>query len=190
MWTIHDVARHGSLHRAKAVFRCAGEDVAPEAACALAEHGDHLQKAPTSFPMTYADIQKPALPYRYEFGLDELEAAQACVDAHGFAVVKQVLSAELVKSFRNRFYRLLTRTGHWATARATPTPPLSNTPLHCGNCSTTSPICGSSGSSARRTSSPSTAQPRFCAIPVRRRSRGTLTGTASVKAPRKMPAMS
>ena len=35
--------------------------------------------------MAYADIQKPALSYCYEFGLDELEAAQACVDAHGFA---------------------------------------------------------------------------------------------------------
>ena len=50
--------------------------------------------------MAYTDIQKPALPYRYEFGLDELEAAQACVDTHGFAVVKQVLSEELVKELQ------------------------------------------------------------------------------------------
>jgi len=36
-------------------------------------------------------LQKPQLAYRYAFGLDELEAAQACVEAHGFAVVKQLL---------------------------------------------------------------------------------------------------
>ena len=51
--------------------------------------------------MTYADIQKPALSYRYEFGLNALEAAQACVDAHGFAVVKHVLSEELVEELQD-----------------------------------------------------------------------------------------
>ncbi len=36
-------------------------------------------------------LQKPQLAYRYAFGLDELEAAQACVEAHGFAMIKQRL---------------------------------------------------------------------------------------------------
>lgn len=41
-------------------------------------------------------MQKPRLAYQYEFGLDEVEAAQACVEAHGFAVLKDVLSLAMV----------------------------------------------------------------------------------------------
>ncbi|MFN8491440.1 MAG: hypothetical protein U0350_27835 [Caldilineaceae bacterium] len=36
-------------------------------------------------------LQKPQFAYRSEFGLDELVAAQACVEAHEFAMVKQLL---------------------------------------------------------------------------------------------------
>ena len=57
--------------------------------------------------MAYADIQKPALSYRYEFGLDALEAAQACVEAHGFAVVKQVLSEELVEELQESVLQVI-----------------------------------------------------------------------------------
>ena len=57
--------------------------------------------------MAYADIQKPALSYRYEFKLDELDAARACVDAHGFAVVKQVLTGELVEELQESVRQVL-----------------------------------------------------------------------------------
>jgi len=36
------------------------------------------------------------LPYRYEFNRDELDAIKACNDAHGFAVVKGVLTPQQV----------------------------------------------------------------------------------------------
>lgn len=57
--------------------------------------------------MAYTDIQKPALSYRYEFGLNELEAAQACVDAHGFAVVKQVLTEDLVAELQDAVLQVI-----------------------------------------------------------------------------------
>ena len=46
------------------------------------------------------EIQKPDLTYCYEFTLDELDAAQACVDAHGFTVIKQMLSQERVEDLK------------------------------------------------------------------------------------------
>lgn len=45
-------------------------------------------------------IPKPNLPYRYEFSLDELEAASACVEAHGFGVLKQVLPPAMVEDLQ------------------------------------------------------------------------------------------
>ncbi len=50
--------------------------------------------------MNSATLQKPELAYRYEFGLDEVEAAQACVEAHGFAVLKNLLPQELVEELK------------------------------------------------------------------------------------------
>lgn len=50
--------------------------------------------------MDYANLQKPELAYRYEFSLDELDAAQACVDAHGFAVLKRVLPPDSVEELK------------------------------------------------------------------------------------------
>ena len=43
---------------------------------------------------------KPDLPYRYEFSPDELSEVKTCVEAHGFAIVKQVLTAELVEQLK------------------------------------------------------------------------------------------
>lgn len=51
--------------------------------------------------------QKPELGYCYEFSLDELEAAQACVDAHGFAVVKNVLPQEMVEELKESVLEVL-----------------------------------------------------------------------------------
>ena len=50
--------------------------------------------------MDYTTLQKPELSYRYEFGLDELDTAQACVDAHGFAIIKRVLPIDLVEELK------------------------------------------------------------------------------------------
>ena len=47
------------------------------------------------------------LGYRYEFSIDELDAAQACVEAHGFAIVKGVLSDALVEELQESVKRLL-----------------------------------------------------------------------------------
>ena len=45
-------------------------------------------------------LQKPVLGYRYEFSLDELDAAQQCVAMHGFAVVKNMLPPEMVEALK------------------------------------------------------------------------------------------
>ena len=50
--------------------------------------------------MNYEQIQKPELAYQYEFGLDELEAAQSCVEAHGFAVIKKMLPLDMVEELK------------------------------------------------------------------------------------------
>ena len=50
--------------------------------------------------MTETPLQKPILNYRYEFDLNELEAAQQCVQAHGFAVVKNMLPVNIVEELK------------------------------------------------------------------------------------------
>jgi hypothetical protein len=50
--------------------------------------------------MNPADFPKPKLAYQYEFTLDEVEAAQACVEAHGFAVLKNLLPLGLVEELK------------------------------------------------------------------------------------------
>ncbi len=57
--------------------------------------------------MDYSHIQKPDLGYRYEFTLDELNAAQDCVEAHGFAIVKNVLTDKLVAELQESVQQLL-----------------------------------------------------------------------------------
>ncbi|MCX6043631.1 MAG: phytanoyl-CoA dioxygenase family protein, partial [Chloroflexi bacterium] len=50
--------------------------------------------------MDYTTLQKPELAYQYEFGLNELDAAQACVEAHGFAVLKRLLPMDMVEELK------------------------------------------------------------------------------------------
>ena len=50
--------------------------------------------------MDYSHIEKPDLGYRYEFSIDELDAMNECVEAHGFAIIKNVLTEELVEDLR------------------------------------------------------------------------------------------
>lgn len=50
--------------------------------------------------MDYAHLTKPKLAYRYEFALDEVEEAQACVEAHGFAILKRVLQPDMVEALK------------------------------------------------------------------------------------------
>jgi len=57
--------------------------------------------------MNYDHMQKPELSYRYEFSFDELEAAQACVETHGFAVVKNLLPDELVEELQESVRQVL-----------------------------------------------------------------------------------
>lgn len=47
--------------------------------------------------MSNSQYPKPRLGYRYEFETHELEAARACVEAHGFAVLKRLLSDQNVR---------------------------------------------------------------------------------------------
>ena len=48
----------------------------------------------------YSHIQKPDLGYRYEFAADELDAMDECLEAHGFAVIKDVLPPEIVAKLK------------------------------------------------------------------------------------------
>ena len=57
--------------------------------------------------MDYSHIRKPDLGYPYEFGTDELDAAQACVEAHGFAIVKNVLTEALVEELQESVKQVL-----------------------------------------------------------------------------------
>ena len=45
----------------------------------------------------YSHITKPKLEYRYEFGMNELDALSACVDTHGFGIIKAVLPEDLIE---------------------------------------------------------------------------------------------
>ena len=42
-------------------------------------------------------IPRRRLGYTYEFALDELDAVSDCLDAHGFAIIKEVLDDGLVR---------------------------------------------------------------------------------------------
>jgi ectoine hydroxylase-related dioxygenase (phytanoyl-CoA dioxygenase family) len=45
-------------------------------------------------------IQKPELGYRHQFSIDELDAAQSCVEAHGFAVIQKMLPDDTVAALQ------------------------------------------------------------------------------------------
>ena len=50
--------------------------------------------------MDQAAIEKPDPGYRYEFSSDELGKMSACLDAHGFAVIKDVLPDDVVAGLK------------------------------------------------------------------------------------------
>jgi hypothetical protein len=50
--------------------------------------------------MEQSEIEKPDLGYRYEFEKGELREMSACLDAHGFAIIKDVLSDETVEGLK------------------------------------------------------------------------------------------
>ena len=52
----------------------------------------------------YLEIQKPELGYTYEFEVDQLSEMSECVEAHGFAIVKDVLPPELVESLKQAVF--------------------------------------------------------------------------------------
>ena len=52
----------------------------------------------------YAHIEKPDLGYRYEFATDELDAMSDCLEAHGFAIVKDVLPDDIVEKLKRAVY--------------------------------------------------------------------------------------
>ena len=49
----------------------------------------------------YATIAKPRLPYRYEFHPYQTDPIRACIETHGFAVVKQLISPRLVDDLKH-----------------------------------------------------------------------------------------
>ena len=100
--------------------------------------------------MDYSNIQKPDLGYCYEFTLDELDAAQQCVEAHGFAIVKNVLPDEQVEELQQSVKQVLDPDGTLGEGNSIHTsPPSSNIHPPCGRCSTLSISCRRNGSSAR-----------------------------------------
>ena len=50
--------------------------------------------------LDYSHIQKPDLGYRYEFATDELDAMDECLEAHGFAIIKDALPPEIVAKLK------------------------------------------------------------------------------------------
>jgi len=47
-----------------------------------------------------SEITKPELGYRYEFQIQELDAMSACLDDHGFAIIKNVLDTPTVEGLK------------------------------------------------------------------------------------------
>ena len=52
----------------------------------------------------YLEIQKPELDYTYEFGVDQLALVSECLEAHGFAIIKDVLPPELVEGLKRAVF--------------------------------------------------------------------------------------
>ena len=62
--------------------------------------------------MSKDNFQPVNLPYQYEFAADEPSAIKACHDAHGFAVVKDVLSPDYVKELKESVSQVLDPEGN------------------------------------------------------------------------------
>ena len=50
--------------------------------------------------MDQATIEKPDLGYRYEFSTAEMDELSTCLEVHGFAILKNVLSHEVVEGLK------------------------------------------------------------------------------------------
>ena len=48
----------------------------------------------------HSQIQKPELAYTYEFEVDQLALMSECLNAHGFAIIKDVLPDWLIDSLK------------------------------------------------------------------------------------------
>ena len=59
----------------------------------------------------YDHVEKPDLPYRYEFGPAELDAVYACVGAHGFAVIKGLLPPLMVDELKESVLQVVDKEG-------------------------------------------------------------------------------
>lgn len=61
--------------------------------------------------MHYEDVRKPELSYPYEFAMNELDATQKCVEAHGFAVLKKVLPPDRVAELKAAVVQVVNANG-------------------------------------------------------------------------------
>ena len=52
----------------------------------------------------YSHVQKPDIEYQYEFGIEDLDAMSECLEAHGFAVIKDVLPPDRVERLKQAVY--------------------------------------------------------------------------------------
>ncbi|RKU38866.1 hypothetical protein C6496_05020 [Candidatus Poribacteria bacterium] len=52
----------------------------------------------------YLEIQKPELGYTYEFGVNQIPLMSECLEAHGFAIIKDVLPPELVDGLKQAVF--------------------------------------------------------------------------------------
>ena len=52
----------------------------------------------------YLQIQKPSLEYTYEFEIGQLDLMSKCLEAHGFAIIKGVLSDGLIGSIKQAVF--------------------------------------------------------------------------------------
>ena len=87
----------------------------------------------------YSHIQKPDLGYRYEFATDELDAMDECLEAHGFAVIKDALPPEIVAKLKQAVWDGTDPSARCSRARAA-RGTLGLSPARAlGKCSTTRP---------------------------------------------------
>ena len=52
----------------------------------------------------YLQIQKPELEYTYEFEIGQLDLMSECLEAHGFAIIKDVLPDGLIDSLKQAVF--------------------------------------------------------------------------------------
>ena len=52
----------------------------------------------------YSHVQQPNLRYQYRFGMDQLDQMSNCLDAHGFAIVKNVLPKQMIDNLKQAVF--------------------------------------------------------------------------------------